>query len=85
LTSIYQLFIQFFKNLFFNHNDINKVEIYEKIEIKICTTNVTNYNVYRICSLFKRPILIKEISECNSIQNMENEGVLKLWHKHVFQ
>jgi len=83
LMSIHQLCNQFFKILFYNYNDINKVAIYDKNKNRICTTNATNYNVYKIYSLFKKPNFNKAVSKCDSIQKLENEDVLKLWHRRL--
>ena len=45
LMSIYQLCNQYFKILFYNYNNKNKVSIFDKNGNKICSANSTNYNI----------------------------------------
>ena len=84
--SIHQLCNQYFKILFFNHNNKNKVSIFDKNGNKICLVNSTNYNINKIWS-FKNKLNFKDIinkyTVCDSIQNIENEDVLELWHRRL--
>lgn len=66
--SIHQYYNQFFKVLFYNHNDINKSKCITKMKIKYeqqiwITTMFVKYTHY-----LKKTIFNKEVSECNNIQ-----------------
>ena len=83
LMSIHQLSDKHFKIIFFNHNNKNKVSLFDKKGNKICNVNSTSNNIYKIWS-FSNKINFNENNNyvCNSIE-VDNYNVLKLWHRRL--